>query len=247
MENKPIDRSLFIPIIIGGLALAGIVLVLVLLRLSAARPMPPATASPTPLRYQFLATEPGIVYPTAADTPTEAPIEEVTAVFSPTAFSLPTRTQNSFATATFTAPPRPANTATPTARGLGGIYDDADFTLIYNGDWIGQSGVSGVYALTLHISSTIGNSVTFNFYGQKIRFNYQAGPSLGQVSIRLDNQDNLVSQAALDTEAGEWESPVLTLANHTIIITHVIGGSINIDSLEVIDISTPTPSLTPTP
>ena len=246
MENKPIDRSLFIPILIGGLALAGIVLVLVVLRLSAARPTVPATASPTPLRFQFLATEPGIVYPTAADTPTEAPAGEVTAVFSPTALVLPTRPQNVILP-TSTLPPRPVNTATPTARGLGAIYDDADFTLIYNGTWIGQSGVSGTYRLTLHISSTIGNAVTFSFYGQKIRLSYQAGPSLGQVAIRLDNQDFQLAQAALETETGEWESPVLTLANHTITITHISGGSINIDALEVIDISTPTPSITPTP
>lgn len=247
MENKPIDRSLFIPILIGGLALVGIVLVLFVLRLNAARPLPPATPSPTPLRFQLLATEPGIVYPTAADTPTEAPATEITEFFSPTALLLlPTRTQSVFIP-TSTLPPRPVNTATPTARGLGGIYDDADFTLIYSGNWSAQSGVSGVYGLTLHISSTIGNSVTFNFYGQKFRLNYQAGPSLGQIAIRLDNQDFQLTQAALETEAGEWESPVLTLANHTITITHISGGSINIDSLQVIDISTPTPSLTPTP
>jgi hypothetical protein len=130
---------------------------------------------------------------------------------------------------------------------VGITYDDADPRISYTGTWIGQSGVSGTYKNTLHISSTIGDALQLIYYGQKIQLTFQAGPSLGTVSIRLDSTDFILEQSAPDTHFSQWESPVLTLANHTITITHISGGSVNIDSLAIIDLSTPTPTATPTP
>jgi hypothetical protein len=250
METKPFDRSLLIPIVIGGLALLGIVVVLMFLRLEAARPAPPATESPTPVRYQYLGTEPVVAFPTFANTPTESsttPEAEQT----PTALILlprtPTDSDFEFApTATATPPARPGGSATPTVEGLRAIYDDVDPALDYTGNWIAQSGVSGTYKLTLHISSTIGDSVTLTFFGQQVRLVYQAGQSLGQVAIRLDNQDFTLDQSAPVTSRGEWESPIMAFANHTITVTHITGGAINIDAFEIIDLGTSTPTSTPT-
>lgn len=249
MDNKPVDRSLFIPIFIGGFALLGIVLVLVTMRFTDSRPAPTATESPTPLRYQYLGTEPAVVFPTQADTPTEG-IGESDETLTPTALVFFTRTPTDSVievepTLTATSPaPRPVTSLTPTVEGLRAIYDNADPALAYTGNWIAQSGVGGAYNLTLHISSTIGDSVTLVFTGQKIRLVYQAGPSLGQVAIRLDNQDFVLDQSAQVTSLGEWESPVLTLASHAITVTHISGGSTNIDSFEVIDLGTQTPTPT---
>ena len=122
-----------------------------------------------------------------------------------------------------------------------------DFILNYTGKWIAQSGVTGTYKNTLHISSTIGDSVQISFVGQKIHIVYQAGPSLGTVAIRLDNADFTLEQSEPTTGISEWESPVLVLSSHSVTITHISGGSVNIDAIEVIDLSTPTPTVTVTP
>jgi len=84
--------------------------------------------------------------------------------------------------------------------------------------------------------------VKLSFFGQKIRYTYQAGPSLGAIALRLDDVDFALDQASADTTLSEWESPILVLSSHSITITHISGGSINIDSISVIDLATPTPT-----
>jgi hypothetical protein len=246
MDNKPaFDRSVFIPILLGFASVLGICLVLFAARLGAARGTVQSGNTATPLKFQYLATEPGIALPTDAppatrilETDTPAP----TPLFLPPTLT-PTRVS------TRDNPPRITNTpatVTPTPLALSITYDDADFKFNYAGNWIGQSGVNGTYQKTLHVSSTIGNSVQLSFVGQKIRIAYQAGPGLGTIAIRLDSVDFTLDQSDPETLIGEWESPVLVLSSHSVTITHISGGAINLDSIAVLDIATPTPSLTPT-
>jgi hypothetical protein len=94
----------------------------------------------------------------------------------------------------------------------------------------------------LHISNANGDSVTFTFTGQEITLFYQAGPSLGSMTITIDNLGGPpVSQAQNATEIKQWNSGLLTAGTHSIVITHSGGGSINVDSLVV-----PAPTVTPT-
>jgi hypothetical protein len=247
MENKPaFDRSLLIPIFIGFASVMGICLVLIATRFSALRGAIQADETRTPVKYQYVATEPGIAIPTDAPTPTaffetETP-EPTLVLFLPTITSTPLSTQPPPLRITNT----PA-TISPTPLALSIKYDDADFKFNYTGDWIGQSGVNGTSQNTLHVSNTIGDSVQLSFVGQKVQIAYQAAPSLGTIAIRLDSVDFTVDQSSSEISIEIWESPVLTLSSHTITITHISGGSINLDEVAVIDISTPTPTLTPTP
>jgi hypothetical protein len=258
MDKKPpIDPSLFIPIGIGACSIFGIVFVLLGLRLSTVRGTIQTTDTNTPVRFQYLGTEPVVAPPTDVVPDEEETILPVTD--TPTEIFLlpPTETELSitqpFATtpallATTASAPRTA-TVTLTASAPGTTYDDADLRLVYTGNWLSQTGVSGTYRNTLHISSTIGDSVQLIFFGQKIQMTYQEGPSLGTVAIRLDSSDSVLDQASTDTGTGQWESPVVALANHTITITHISGGSVNVDSFLIVDLSTATPTatLTPTP
>jgi hypothetical protein len=246
MDNKPtFDRSILIPILIGIASVLGICLVLIATRLGAARGAVQAGETQTPVKFQYLATEPGIALPTEAatatsvldtDTPAPTPID-----FLPSATPALVSTQISLPRATNTLA-----TFTSTPLVLGIKYDDADFKFNYTGDWVAQSGVTDVYQNTLHVSSTIGNSVQLSFVGQKIRIIYQAAPSLGTIAIRLDGVDFTLDQSALETLNSVWESPVLVLSSHSVTITHISGGSINLDEVAVIDISTPTPTPTAT-
>lgn len=246
MDRKlPVDPSLFIPILIAGCSVCGIMSVLLALRLSASQGTIQPTLTATPVKFQYLGTEPVIAQPTQAPQ-----TEELTMTVVPTEILLPpTPTLGIVVETPILSTTIPTSTLVPktvTTQPLGVTYDDADPRFIYTGNWIGQSGVSGTYKSTLHISSTIGDAVQLIFFGQKIQLTYQAGPSLGTIAIKLDTSDYVLEQAAVDTRYSEWESPVLPLANHTITITHISGGSINLDSVVIVDISTATPSATPT-
>jgi hypothetical protein len=131
--------------------------------------------------------------------------------------------------------------------------DDVDSSLVHTGNWIEQSGLSNAYKNTLHISTIIGNSLQVTFYGDRFGWRYQAGPSLGTVAIHVTNMttsgeaaDFTLDQSASTTAAGEWESPLLATAYHTVAITHISGGSINVDAVILYPIATPTPTSTPT-
>jgi len=127
-------------------------------------------------------------------------------------------------------------------------YDDTDSRLAYSSGWVSQTGVSGAYQGTLHISNANGNNVTFTFTGQEIHLFYQAGPSLGSITITVDGLGGpAISQAQSQTQIKEWQPDnLLTVGTHSIIIAHSAGGSINIDSL-VVPGPTATPTRTPTP
>ena len=248
MDNKPtLDRSVFIPILIAAVSVFGICLVLLAVRLGASRGGALSGETETPVKFQYLATEPGIAYPT--DAPLATSVLE-TDTPTPTFIVFPPTFTQTSVSSTQVVLPRVTNTpvtVTSTALALNVTYDDADFKFNYTGSWIGQSGVTGAYQNTLHVSNTIGDSVQLSFVGQKIRIVYQAGPSLGTIAIRLDSADFTLDQFAPASQVSEWESPVLLLSSHSVTITHISGGSINIDSVAVLDLSTPTPTLTPTP
>lgn len=250
-ERPTFDRSLFIPVAIGGLSLLGICAILIGLRLSAARASATVLPTSTPPRFQYLATEPGVVEPTLANTPTPDLSTDTPAPALPEV--LPTSTFVFIETqpAQSTVTPPVFVLGSPTATGaapqtIGVTYDDVDISLLYTGDWLAQSGVADANQKTLHVSNTIGNSVELVFFGQKVRFIYQAGTGLGQVALRLDTLDFALDQTATQASLGIWESPVLPLGNHTLTITHISGGAINVDSFVVVDLATPTVTITPT-
>ena len=76
---------------------------------------------------------------------------------------------------------------------------------------------------------------------------YQSGSSLGRISITLDGLIFEVDQSSGVTEIVDWSSAILVKGTHTLVIEHLSGGSVNLDSIIIPDVSTPTPALTVTP
>jgi hypothetical protein len=124
-------------------------------------------------------------------------------------------------------------------------FDDTYFQILYSGDWVSQTNVTDAYQNTLHISFTVGNSASFTFVGEQVILSFQSGPSLGRISITLDGFPFEVDQSSGSTQLVDWQSAILVRGTHTIVITHLSGGSVNIDSITIPDVSTPTPTLTP--
>jgi len=237
-------RELLIPILLGGFSLVGIVAVLIVGRSLNAPAEVDATPSSTSFQYIYLGTEPAIttliVDGSDIAPPTEEPVEDTPEFATPTRRTLFTPTFSVSRTSTPSRMSTSTRTSTPSAANT---YDDTDSRLIYSGSWISQAGVNGAYQDTLHISYTVGNAVTFTFTGTEIHFFYQAGSSLGTVTIFID--DDTLGTAVSETQGGEWIH-TLESGTHTILIKHTSGGSVNIDRL-TIPAPTATPTRTPTP
>lgn len=256
MDNQPppINRDMLIPILIGGFSLIGIIAVLLIARsLSSPAEVVP-TPSETAVAYIFLGTEPAITTPLVEGSEL-APTDDILAPGDAPALSTPTRSAASTPiiltqlNVTNTPAGLVSRTNTPnrpTATAVSGTftYDDTDQRLIYTGAWMGDPNISEAYQGTLHISTGLGDSVTFAFTGQRIHMFYQAGPSLGTISITIDgNQPILLNQTQAQTEIKEWISDTLPSGTHSILVQHFSGGSVNIDSFVVPAATTATPTV----
>ena len=260
MDNQPtVDRSLLIPILLSGFSVIGIVIVLLIGRSLSAPPEVPMTPSATRFSYVYLGTEPAVSTPLIEDTEsviTDEPIFE-----EPTE---PQATQGTPTPPVFQTPTRPGpltpivlpsatgilRTNTPTATSAAGpalnagIYDDVDSHFVYSGSW-SASNVAGAYKDTLHVSISPGppaSTISFWFIGRQLRLKYQGGQTLGQIRITID----AVSENLDQSSGSEWVSDTFTNGTHTVLITHVGGGSVNLDQV-IIPEPVGTPTVTPTP
>jgi hypothetical protein len=266
MDTQPaIDRSLLIPISLGAFSIVGIIVVLLMGRALNSPRQVPATPSATRFQYLFLGTEPAVTTPLAEGSEfplTGAPIEDEPDVSTP---SVATLTSPTVSTPAILTPPNSVSTptgnlprtGTPTQPSVqqatststlsspvaANTYDDADSRLTYSGSWSPQTNVTGAYQGTLHVSDSIGNFVSFTFTGDRIELYYQAGASLGTITVTFDNE-TLGTQID-QSQGGAWVYSLDTGGPHTVVITHSSGGSVNIDRL-VIPGPTATPSRTPT-
>jgi hypothetical protein len=269
MENKPsVDFDLLAPILLGIVSIAGITLIF-WGGFFQPRPAIEAVGTSTSFRYIFIGTEPGLSTLTPVPTPTRIVVESSpfptrlpARTLAPTlppftpqtgggSSFFPTRISPSLTPPPFPTDPsfatKPASslftpTFTPTIPAVLAKYDDTYFGILYDGEWTSQTNVSGAYQNTLHISFTIENYALFTFVGQQVILTYQAGPSLGTIRIDLDGIEFEVSQASPQTQLVDWASPILILGTHDLVVEHLSGGSVNIDSVTIPDIRTATPT-----
>jgi hypothetical protein len=237
MNNQPsFDRGLLVPIGVGIFSLMGICVILVMGRLNASRAIVEEVPSATPFQYSLIGTEPAIAVSTMEGV-TEFPVTASPAFGVPeTLVVLPTDTTAPVVPIITLPPITSVNTSTPTSASTGafgpGTYDDIHAGFIYSGDWVTVPGVAGseYYRSSLHVSSTVGNSVTFRFIGQELHIFYQPGSSLGTIRVTLDGTAQERSQSVLDDE---WVLQTTSSGTHTVTITHLSGGSVNFNYIIV--------------
>lgn len=254
-ENKPsLDPGILVPAALAALSILGIAVIFLVTRAESQRPAAEPADTATPFRFVYLGTEPGLSTLTPEPTPTlELVPSELPEPRPPEMTEFPAGTEvpgsPSFPTSAPTNPAFPtqpaARTPTPTAsETLAAVlskFDDTYYEILYDGEWTSQTNVTGAYQNTLHISFTIENYAYFTFVGQQVIVSFQAGPSLGTILIDLDGIEFEVSQASAQTQLVEWRSPVLVMGTHELIVEHLSGGSVNLDSITIPDLRTPTP------
>jgi hypothetical protein len=247
MTTQPaFDRGILFPLFIGGFSVIGIVAVLLIGRSLNTPAEVPMTPSATRFQYVFLGTEPAITTPIIEDTeipitdgPTEQPVATSGSVTpiqtaTPTPIILATATTGTQQTNTAPPPTATSQSAPPLNPGT---YDDVDANLVYNG-WNATN-----FGGTLHVSTVPGSTISFRFIGRRMRLLYQGGSTLGQIRITIDNS---VSETLDQSSGNEWVSELLANGTHLVLITHVGGGSVNLDQVVIQAlVSTATPTQTP--
>lgn len=180
---------------------------------------------------------------TADDLPTAMPPTRTLRPALTTATNAPISPPPASGLTSTLAPTRPP-TLTATSVGppplMGNTYDDVHPNLIYSGDWVGQTNVNGAHNGTLHVSQTVGNTITFSFIGDQLRIVFQSGTGLGVMAVAIDGVAITppLNQSAAPPGSSEWVIPGLTNATHLVVLTHSSGGSINIDQVIVPNVAT---------
>jgi hypothetical protein len=253
-KKLSIDVGVVAPILLGIFSLLGICVVFGVWLYKGQRAPVQAAATATSFRYVYLGTEPGLSTltpePTATPAFTRTPPAETaepeftSTVGPPPLITLPATNNVTNVPSTPTPAKNTASTITPTIADVLKKVDDTYFEIIYDGNWVAQSNVIGTHQNTLHISFTTGDAALYTFVGQQVIVSFQTGPSLGTININLDGTDYQVNQSNAETQLTDWRSPTLTRGTHTLLIEHLSGGSVNLDSLTIPDLSTPTPTPT---
>lgn len=93
--------------------------------------------------------------------------------------------------------------------------------------------VPNAFQSTLHVSNTVGSTLNFSFIGKELRITFQGNESLGTLQVNIDGQ--IMEELKQSEGTDEWVSSALAQGTHPVTITHVSGGSVNIDSVIVSD------------
>jgi len=133
-----------------------------------------------------------------------------------------------------------------------GKIDDANPAITYFGSWVEINGLTGAngnaYNGTLRQSTIQGQTMMMDFEGQGIVLVYQTLPTGGIMDVTIDG----VIVASINQYSSEpvwqveWKSDTLKPGQHTLVLTHTSGQSVNIDAIIIQGEPTVTPSLTVT-
>jgi hypothetical protein len=145
--------------------------------------------------------------------------------------------------------PTPTPTASPNTL-TEGTYDDTDSKIGYTGNWTLYSSTTA-YNGGSRYSQTIGDTVTFEFFGTQLSLLYTGYSNRGDMTIKVDNVVvatlNQYSKAV--TWQNRWDSAVLASAGpHSVTLTHATGLIMDLDAVIITGGATePTPTDTVTP
>jgi len=238
--KKTTGLDLLFPIILGTFSIAGILIVLLLGTGNKNNQNIPATN--TSYSFVYLGTEPGISTLTPVNTSTAIILSTSTLTQTSVVTLRPNTSTPSSTSSGPTSTVAPTSTATiPFVQSK---LDDNSPVLIYSGGWSAETNVGGAHQGTLHVSSTVGNTVNLTFMGQQLTIGYQPASSLGRIMITIDGLSFEVDQS--DANYSAWSSQLLIVGNHTVIVEHLSGGSVNLDYVTIPDVATVTPSATAT-
>jgi len=233
MQPHPsFDRELLIPIAVGIVSILGLGWIF-LTNYRSESPIS-STGEPTAIPLDVSPFETRTLPPLPSATTTLEETPPVATGTSPEAYpGPPAETLPSAGTPPAESQPSPSailNEAEPLPVGK---HDDRHANIVYDRYWAFKmnSGTKYAYKGTLHISSGIGNELSFRFTGQQFHLGYQRGRSFGMVTVMIDDQSYSFHEQAF---GNIWLSPQLSPGTHSVRLIHESGESINLDYIEVL-------------
>jgi hypothetical protein len=230
--HPPFDRELLIPIATGLVAILGLGWIF-LTNYRSESPVSP-TVEPTAIPFNVSPPKTGTLHPLPSATPPPEEILSTATGAGPDSYpGPPAQTLPPASTLITKSPPSPSVTPTPDQPLPAGKFDDTDPRIDYDRFWTFEmnSGTAYAYKGTLHISTGIGNKVSFYCTGQRFHLGYQRGKNFGVVTVLIDDQSYTFHEQAF---GNIWRSPQLSSGTHSVILIHESGESINLDYVEII-------------
>jgi hypothetical protein len=117
-----------------------------------------------------------------------------------------------------------------------GVYQENDPNLSYSGDWVDLSSALASGGATRY-STTIGNDINTDFYGDRIKITYTGYPNRGVMGVYVDGLKigEINQYAAAVAWQQEWLSPILLTSDlHTLTLKHESGAVAELDALTII-------------
>ena len=231
--RPPFDRELLIVMAVSVVSILGLGWIF-LTNYRSESPIPP-TVEPTAIPFDFTPPETRMLPPPSA-TPTPEETPPTATGTSPDVYPGPPAETLPSASGLITES-QPAPSATLTRDQVqtlpAGKYDDTNPNIAYDRHWAFKmnSGTAYAYKGTLHVSSSIGNEVSFRFTGQRFYLGYQRGQNFGTVTVMIDDQPYSFHEQAF---GNIWRSPQLSPGTHSVRLIHESGESINLDYIVVL-------------
>ena len=227
MQPRPaFDRTLLIPIAIGVVSILGIGWLFLTSALRGTPSPPTAVSTAVPFNAGFLNTQAATFYPSVTSTLGETP---------------PTATETLPVTSTLITESPPTAFATPTPDGVqslaaGRRYDDMDPKIAYDQFWtaLKNSSTMNAYKGAVHISNNVGSEASFRFTGAAFLVGFQRGTNFGTVTVLVDGEPYSFDEQGFGLF---WRSPQLTPGAHLVRIIHESGEFVNLDYIEILDLS----------
>jgi V8-like Glu-specific endopeptidase len=118
-----------------------------------------------------------------------------------------------------------------------GVHDDNDPNIAYGGAWTYKPSTTGYYLKTVHLSTAIGDSAMFFFYGTSFTLTYTKSPSRGKMDIYVDGNKVTTLNMKSTTAAWQkkWTSATLPPATHVIRLVHLSGTYVDVDAITIPD------------
>ncbi|HEX6035731.1 MAG TPA: hypothetical protein VFY83_14920 [Anaerolineales bacterium] len=198
-------------------------------------PIPP-TAEPTAIPFEVTPPRTRTLRPPPSATPTLEETPASPTATSPAAYPGPPA-ETLPAEGTLIAESQPDPSATPARDPVqplpAGKHDNTNPNIVYDRYWAFKMnpGTKYAYKGTLHISTSIGNEVSFSFTGQRFYLGYQRGRNFGTVTVVIDGQTYSFHEQAF---GNIWRSPELPPGTYSVRLIHENGESINLDYIEVV-------------
>jgi len=232
MQPRPsFDPELLLVIAVGVVAMLGVGWIF--LTNDRSEPPIPPTLEPTVAAFEVSPSKTRILHPTPSATSTLEETPPTVTEANPDLYPGPPTETLPVASTLVTESRDSSVSPTPDQAFPPGKYDDTHPNIAYDRYWAFKmnSGTANAYKGTLHISTSIGNEISFRFTGQRIYLGYQRGRNFGTVTVMIDDQPYSFHEQAFDNR---WLSPPFSPGTHSVRIIHENGESVNLDYIEVL-------------